>query len=196
MTITRTGDSSRMASTPRVRRSRAVLTAGLSALLAAPIAAQPPLTQGTRVRVFARADSLTRPAGAVSRGWIAGTVVSSTPEALVLSPAPLSEPVVLPTQDVLRIDVSRGRPNHKWRGATIGGLLSGSAFVALSCWFSDGSCNVGENVGGFLAYFAVGAVPGAVVGGARGARQQGPERWQQVWAEARVTAASAEAPRD
>jgi hypothetical protein len=49
---------------------------------------------------------------------------------------------------------------------------------------------------GFLAYFAVGAVPGAFVGGARAARQQGPERWQQVWPESRVMAGSPGVARD
>jgi hypothetical protein len=122
--------------------------------------------------------------------------VTNLPVALVLMPAPLSEPVVLPTGEVLRVDISRGRPNHRRRGATIGGLVSGSAFVALSCWFSDGSCRVGDNVGGFLADFAVGAVPGAFVGGALGARQHEPERWQQVWAESRVTAGSPRVVRD
>ena len=32
------------------------------------------------------------------------------------------------------------------------------------------------------AYYAVGAVPGAIAGGAIGARRHGAERWQQVWA--------------
>ena len=176
--------------------SRALLTAALLVLLTPPMTAQPPLRQGTRVRVFTSSDSLAPRGNAVSRAWIAGTVVSSTPEALVLRPAPLSEPVAVPTRNVLQVDISRGRPNHRWRGATIGGLLSGGAFVALACWFSDGSCNVGDNVGGFLGYFAVGAIPGAFVGGARGARQQGPERWQQVWPESRVIAGSPVVVRD
>ena len=153
------------------------LTIALALAVAFPLAAQPSLRPGARIRVRTTADTL----AATPAEWRVGTVVSSTARALILRPAPLADSVVVPMTEIRRIDLSLGQPSHRRTGAVIGGLLSGAAFVGLACAFSDGSCRVGDNVGGFLGYYAVGAVPGALVGGALGARHRGRERWEQVY---------------
>ena len=165
----------------------ATIVSTIVSTFAAPLAAQPSLPRGTRVRVHA-ADTLLGPAVAGAPGdWRVGTVVASTPATLVFAPAPPASsgpsvaPIALSLADVRSIDVSLGRPDRRWTGAAIGGALSGAAFVALACAFSDGSCSVGDNVGGFVLYYATGAVPGAIVGGVVGGRHHGPERWRQVW---------------
>lgn len=145
--------------------------------------AQPAMTPGTRVRI-----SITPPSAAEARqpAWRAGRFVSSTPTTLVIDTGNVHEPLGVAIGSIRQIDVSRGRPSRKWTGAVVGGLVSGGAFVALACAFSNGSCNVGDNISGFLAYYAVGAIPGAIVGGAIGARHHGAERWRQIWVPPRV----------
>ena len=155
------------------------LTIALAFVVALPLAAQPPLRPGARIRVRTTADSSAAPTSSI--GWRVGNVVSSTPQDLILRPSPLAEAITLPMTQIQRIDVSLGRPSHRRGGAVLGGLLSGGAFVGLACAFSDGSCKVSDNVGGFLAYYAVGAIPGVLVGGAIGSRLRGPERWKRVY---------------
>ncbi len=145
--------------------------------------AQPPMTPGTRVRISVAPPSATE---ALQPAWRVGRFVSSTPTTFVIDTGNVQEPLGVAIGSIRQIDVSRGRPSRKWTGAVVGGLVSGGAFVALACAFSNGSCNVGDNVGGFLAYYAAGAIPGAIVGGAIGARHYGAERWQQVWVPPRV----------
>ena len=139
--------------------------------------AQPSITPGTRVRI-----SIAPPAAveAMQPAWRVGRFVSRTPTTFVIDTG-VHPPIEIAIGTIRQIDVSRGRPNRKWTGAVLGGLLSGGAFVALACGFSNGSCNIGDNVGGFIAYYAVGAIPGAIVGGAIGSRHRGAERWQRVW---------------
>lgn len=140
--------------------------------------AQPSMTPGTRVRIS------TAPLSAVDAPVLArhvGNFVSSTPATIVIDTGEVRQPMGIAIGAIRQIDVSRGRPSRKRTGALIGGLVTGGAFVGLACAFSNGSCNVGDNVGGFLAYYAVGAIPGAIVGGAIGARRYGAERWQQIW---------------
>ena len=144
--------------------------------------AQPSMTPGTRVRIS------TAPPSAVAAPTLArhvGNFVSSTPATIVIDTGDARQPMEITIGSIRKIDVSRGRPSRKWTGALVGGLVSGGAFVGLACAFSNGSCNVGDNVGGFLAYYAVGAIPGAIVGGAIGSRHHGAERWQQIWAPSR-----------
>lgn len=62
----------------------------------------------------------------------------------------------------------------------IGGLVSGAAFVGLICAFSDGSCAIGNEVGGFALYYATGAIPGVLVGGSIGSRMCGHEHWEPI----------------
>ncbi|MHB1223949.1 MAG: hypothetical protein ACYC2G_07890 [Gemmatimonadaceae bacterium] len=144
-----------------------------------PVGAQPVLPAGTRVRVFT--DPLAVFPGMPERGQLTGTVVFSDPSELRLDTEPPPRRIELPVAGLRRIDVSRGRPNRRLSGGMIGGLVSGAVFVGAVCAFSDGSCDVGENVGGFLAYYAVGAVPGVLIGARIGARRRGPERWETVW---------------
>jgi len=147
-------------------------------LLASPAAAQPVFSPGTRVRVLV-ADSAANHARDATQGWVIGSVVSSPPPALLLDAK--TGRVSYTVGELRQIDVTRGRANKRWMGATIGGLLSGAAFTGAVCGFSSGSCNIGANVGGFLVYYATGAIPGVIVGGAMGARHVGEERWEQAW---------------
>ena len=144
--------------------------------------AQPSITPGARVRI-----SVAPPVAvdAMQPAWRVGRFVSRTATTFVIDTG-VQQPIGIGIGAIRRIDVSRGRPNRKWTGAVLGGLVSGGAFVALACGFSNGSCNVGDNVGGFIAYYAVGASPGALVGGAIGARHYGAERWQQIWVPPKV----------
>lgn len=149
-------------------------------LAGSPMAAQPSVTAGARVRVLV-SDTVAAPEATSRPRWTVGTVVSSTSSVLVLRTTPSGPQQNVSFAELRRIEVSRGRSNHRWIGATIGGLISGGAFVAAACAFSDGSCSVSDNVGGFLGYYAVGAIPGAIVGGAIGSRHYGRERWRQIW---------------
>ena len=147
-------------------------------ILTTPVGAQLAISPGTRIRVRA-ADSATSQPGDAARGWVIGTVVANPPPALVLAAGPVR--VSYDMNEVRQVDVSRGRPNRRWRGAILGGLLSGAAFTGAVCAFSSGSCDISEDVGGFLAYYVIGAIPGAIIGGAIGARHVGKERWERVW---------------
>ena len=153
------------------------------ALVSATAGAQPSIAPGTRVRVSISPTSAAQAAKTESR---IGTLVSSTATIVVIDTGSVANWATFAIGDIRQIDVSRGRPNHKWMGAGLGGLLSGGAFVALACGFSNSSCNVGDNVGGFIAYYAVGAIPGAIVGGAIGSRHRGAERWERVWISPRL----------
>ena len=148
--------------------------------LAFPLAAQPTLPVGTRVRVLTR-DTLQGPSRNASRVWQVGSVASSTPFTVALDLAPSEAPRTRSLADVTRIEVSRGWSTRRRSGMVVGGLVSGAAFVSLACAFSNGSCRVGDQVGGFLLYYATGAIPGVLVGGAIGSHLRGGERWEQVW---------------
>lgn len=155
---------------------RRVILGALVLLLSHPLSAQPALDRGSRVRVYS-AD----PAAAALRQALIGRVVRSMPDSLSLVTDPPAREVSLPSQSLSRIDVSVGRATHALAGGVIGGLVTGGGFVALACAFSSGSCRVGNQVGGFIGYYAVGAIPGVVVGAMVGSRMQGPERWRTIW---------------
>lgn len=149
----------------------------LSPFISHPVAAQPTLDPGSRVRIY-WADT-----GAVSAlpQALIGRVSHRTPSALSVVPDRSALEVSVPLPSLLRIDVSAGRGTHAVAGGIIGGLISGGGFVALACAFANGSCRVGNQLGGFLAYYAAGAIPGAIVGVAVGSRIPGPERWRPSW---------------
>lgn len=150
----------------------------LAALLSSfPVYAQPTLNPGVRVRVY-RSDSAVSSA---LREALTGRVSRSTPNTLLLVADPSGLEVSISPRSLLRIDLSAGRGTHAVAGGVIGGLISGGGFVALACAFSNGSCRIGNRLGGFLAYYAVGAIPGAVVGVAVGSRMHTPERWRTIW---------------
>lgn len=149
----------------------------LPLFISLPLRAQPTLDPGTRVRIYS-ADSIA--ASALRQARI-GRVSRSTPSALSLIPDQSALEVSVPSQSLVRIDVSAGRGTHAVAGGVIGGLITGGGFVALACAFANGSCRISNQVGGFLAYYAVGAIPGAVVGAVLGSRMQGPERWRTIW---------------
>lgn len=159
-------------------RYRPAVLALCVSLVGAPAAAQFTLAPGARVRVLP-ADSVAIHVGDRARGWVVGTLVSSPPPALVLE-TPSGQ--LRYTVDAFRqVEASRGRADRRTAWAIVGGVLSGAAFTGAVCAFSDGSCRIGSHLGGFLAYYAVGAIPGAIVGGALGSRRVGDERWSRVW---------------
>ena len=142
--------------------------------------AQPLLTRGTRVRVSI-ADGSPEAARTARPTPLTGVVSSMDATALMLVLGEGPERRV-PLGALLRIDVSAGRSTRRTAGAIIGGLVSGAVFVGAACGFSDGSCGVNSsNVGGFLAYYAVGAIPGVFIGRSIGGRMQGEERWRELW---------------
>lgn len=153
---------------------RWILLAMFPATLAGTAAAQP-LAIGGRVRMQA-IDS----AGVGAR-VVAGTVLALPPGYVTLQPHIGQSSIDIPLGSIRQVDVSRGFGNHRRGGMLVGGLISGTAFVGLACAFSNGSCSIGDNVGGFAAYYAVGAIHGAIVGGMIGARRRGAERWETVW---------------
>ena len=149
-------------------------------LISLPLRAQPTLNPGVRVRVYSSDSAVS----SVLREALTGRVSRSTPSTLLLVADPSGTEVSLPSHSLLRIDVSAGRGTHAVAGGVIGGLISGAGFVGLACAFSNGSCRIDNHVGGFLAYYAVGAIPGAVVGVAMGSRMHTPERWRTIWVRA------------
>ena len=155
---------------------RIPLATPLALLFAAGLAAQPAMSPGARVRVTGRASVF---AGDASPHI--GTVTSSGGDALTFLPEFSADTLRLRYADLARMDVSRGRKDRKVRGAVLGGLITGAGFVSLACAFSNGSCDIGQDVGGFLAYFAVGAVPGVILGVIVGSGMRGPEQWRTVW---------------
>ncbi len=150
------------------------------ALLATSVGAQPVMATGTRVRAWFPDTAVPR----LSRDRLVsqtGGVESMDARAIVLRvDGGTTHRVSLAT--LVQLDSSAGRSTHRLSGAIVGGLLSGAAFVGMVCGFSSGSCAVdGGNVGGFLGYYAVGAIPGIFFGRAVGGRMQGAERWRIVW---------------
>lgn len=140
------------------------------ATLSAPTFAQPTLESGTRLRVTMK-DTTTQ----------IGRLVSTTPTALTLDVAPSRAVRTIDFADAWRIEISRGWTDRRKSGRVVGGLVSGAAFVGFVCAFSDGSCAIGDEVGGFLAYYALGAIPGVIIGGKIGAGMRGQERWEPAW---------------
>lgn len=146
-------------------------------LISLPLRAQPTLNPGVRVRVYSSDSAVS----SALREALTGRVSRSTPSSLLLVTDYSGLEVSVPSQSLLRIDLSAGHGTHALAGGVIGGLISGGGFVALACAFSNGSCRISNHVGGFLAYYAVGAIPGAVVGVAVGSRKHTAERWRTIW---------------
>ncbi|MBL0170318.1 MAG: hypothetical protein IPP90_06220 [Gemmatimonadaceae bacterium] len=152
----------------------------IAGLLATPLTAQPILSIGTRVRVW-MPDSVL-PIGMRDGGGIRVGTVSAMDASVLQLRSDATAPLRLPLATLTRLEVSAGRSSHRTAGAVVGGLLSGAAFVGLACGFTDGSCAVNSgNVGGFLAYYAIGAIPGVFIGRAIGGHLTGEERWREVW---------------
>ena len=162
-----------------------IFAAGFAvASIALPCAAQPTLPQGARVRVLVTNSSPAPSSVSAPQAYV-GTL-RSTGESRVVIDTGSGAPIALALGSIRRIDVSRGRPNRRLIGSIIGGAISGGIFVAAACAFSDGSCDIGSHVGGFVAYYAVGAIPGVFIGGAIGSHHYGAERWREAWAPPRV----------
>jgi hypothetical protein len=146
------------------------------ALWCAPNAAraQALIAVGTEVRVTTTAGDCAAPTPCIGR-W-----ATSTPDSTVLDEVRARGRVALARATVTRLEVGE-RSRQRWTGALIGGALTAAAFVSLACSLSNGSCDVNSgNVGGFVGYVAVGALPGALIGGAIGQRIRGDVVWRQV----------------
>ncbi len=142
------------------------------ALLAAStvLGAQPSPPTGTRVRLITGAGVTA-----------VGTLVSMDSSAIVTRDDDAHLDTTA-TASLTCLQVSEGRASRATVGAVVGGLLSGGAFVGMVCGMSSGSCAVnGGNVGGFLGYYAVGAIPGVFIGRAIGGRMRGEESWSEIW---------------
>lgn len=162
-----------------------IFVAGLSvALTALPCAAQPNAPDGARVRVFVAPTTEGGNAASALQTYI-GVLKSRGPGVVVVDTGS-AQSMSIALSSVRQIDVSRGRPNRRLIGSVIGGVITGGVFVAAACAFSDGSCTIRGHVGGFIAYYAVGAIPGVLIGASIGSRRQGPERWEEAWVPPRV----------
>ncbi len=158
-----------------------IATASLFAvLLASTVGAQPVMEAGTRVRVWLPDTAPT----AASRNlpWSRVGHVESMDARTIVLRIDGGTTDRLSLTNLVQLDSSAGQSTHRMSGAIVGGLLSGAAFVGMVCGFSDGSCAVnGGNVGGFLGYYAIGAIPGVFIGRAVGGRMRGDDRWIVVW---------------
>ena len=146
------------------------------------------VSPGTRVRVTTLPSLAVDTSGRQLVRHV-GRVVSSTPTDFEFVSESSRWTRVLAFSQVSQLDVSAGRKSRALAGGVLGGLLSGGAFVGTACAFSSGSCDIGSNAGGFLGYYAVGAIPGAIVGAVVGRRLHGAERWRTLWVNHTATAA-------
>ena len=141
----------------------AVMTASPSGAQEAPIADWP-LAAGARVRILSPALGDRRQIG---------NVASATWDTLVFIPVKQSTSTAIATQNIVRIDVSRGKHTQMGKGAVMGFLIFGSAGAFMAnvayhdchphcLWVTTRRSDtvVGGVLGGLL-----GAFVGAVIGG-------------------------------
>ena len=153
-----------------INRALLRLVAAALAVPVATLSSQPTLPAGTRVRLVQQKPPTP----------LVGTVISWDHSTVRLT-SDAGRVIGVQRVDLTSVAVSAGRSDRRVAGMLAGGLLSGAAFVGSVCAFSDGSCAIDGHLGGFLAYYAVGAIPGVFVGRAVGKRVRGPERWRELW---------------
>ena len=161
---------------------RAALCLTLAFLSAgyAPAAAQSAVAPGARVRITA--PYLDREIG---------TLIALTADTL-LARGPRGDTLAVPVAAISRLEVSRGRRKHTWRGAGIGllvGTAAGAAISAATYHESDRSCPATDSFCGFdvspdrgetvIAGAVLGGALGAAVGGVVGASRR-KEAWRVV----------------
>lgn len=141
----------------------------LLALPGAPCAQAVP--EGARVRVLAPS---------ISGEWIAGTVSRVDSAALLLRVPPAGATLLVPMEELQRVQASRGRGR-----ATLEGAIAGATLGALIGFFAvqvegDTGCVSGcggASGGGFLIGAGFGTAAGALLGSRI---RTGPERWREV----------------
>ena len=142
------------------------------------------MAQSARVRVDLRTDSTRHDAvtsavgsmmGYQSGQRVAGTLISASDDTLRLSIRSRGAPIVVPTHEVVRIEISRGRPS-RWRTALDGMVAPAIVNGTLSALMM--SVKKHSTVSPMRAALS-GAVTGAAVGAALGAWFPA-ERWRVV----------------
>ncbi|HEV3052230.1 MAG TPA: hypothetical protein VGX50_18110 [Longimicrobium sp.] len=129
------------------------------------------VAEGARVRVLA---------SSIHNDWILGTVASADSAALRLRVPPAGATLVVPMEELQRVQASRGRGR-----ATLEGAITGGTLGALIGFFAvqpgeGGSCARGcggASGGGFVIGAGIGTVAGALLGSRI---RTGPERWREV----------------
>lgn len=141
-------------------------------LLTAPHAVQAQtVPEGSRVRVLAPS---------VHPDWILGTVARADSAALRLRVPPAGATLLVPMEELQRVQASRGRGR-----ATLEGAIAGATLGALIGFFTvqvegDTGCVSGcggASGGGFLIGAGVGTAAGALLGSRI---RTGPERWREI----------------
>jgi hypothetical protein len=140
--------------------------------------------QSTRVRVDLRTDSTRRDAvtsvvgsmmGYRNGERVAGTLISASDDTLRLSIRSSGTPIVVPTREIVRVEVSRGQPS-RWRTALDGMIAPAIVNATLSALMM--SVKQHSSVTPARAALS-GAITGAAVGAALGAWFPA-ERWRVV----------------
>jgi hypothetical protein len=112
-----------------------------------------PLPTGTHIRVMAPQMSSRR---------LTGTLAAASEREIVIDLSP-TERMVIPRNEVTRLEWSPGRHGHAIGGALVGGLLGG-AFLAYASAALCESENCGPDATATLVGVALGALPGAGIG--------------------------------
>jgi F0F1-type ATP synthase membrane subunit c/vacuolar-type H+-ATPase subunit K len=154
------------------RRWRQIVATVLTAMLAAPVAAQSPglPTPGSRIRVRT-VD--------VPYAWVSGTVRAQTAEALWL------DEQMLPLESITHLEMSGGRKSHFLTGLGLGTLAGVGLGLAMRASLEDDLRNTDDFYDGLgIAVVGVAALPagimiGAMTGGLVGAIWR-TERWRAV----------------
>lgn len=127
--------------------------------------------EGARVRVLA---------SSIQPDWILGTVARVDSSALLLRVRPAGSTLVVPREELQRVQASHGRGRATLEGAIAGGTLGALiGFFAVQVEGDMGcisGCG-GASGGGFLIGAGFGTVAGALLGSRI---RTGPERWREV----------------
>jgi hypothetical protein len=169
-------------SMPHKTAGRALAFLAMLGLVLSPVgpaSAQLSLRVGDRVRVTTREPAL-HPAvpNAQTTHSVIGDVVALTGDSLVLSTDGWRLP--LARAGLLRVEVSRGRAHRSVRlGAVIGGAVTGGILVSVACGMAGRDCAL-RNAPQMTALFAIGAIPGALIGATVAEIWTTGERWDEV----------------
>ena len=152
--------------------SIAVAIAPGIAIAQTPTVTDTALHTGSRVRVTSIALGTQR---------VVGTLVSATSDSVIFTPVGVVSAMSLKTVDVKRLEVSRGRNRHLWKGPLIGFLVGAglTAGYAAATWDKNNTNFIDFGRWGDAGLAAIpGGLVGLLVGSIFGAREV--ESWKTV----------------